>query len=181
MPSLARRPAAPGRIWQAAARCTGRPVQAISSARPGRPLHSALLTPDGINMPIAGTDEVAPAGRCRRAGPQTRPGLARPRLLTPANALARPCEGRVAVHEAFRYDARPPWTDPDTWWYLCDECGRSRITGAELDTSAVIHTVAILKQLTATGRPLISYTQRGSVTAGTNGGETADRRSQPVA
>lgn len=30
---------------------------------------------------------------------------------------------RVRVHDAFRYDAFPPWTDPDTWWYRCVVCG----------------------------------------------------------
>jgi hypothetical protein len=25
---------------------------------------------------------------------------------------------RTRVHQTFHYDARPPWTDPDAWWYL---------------------------------------------------------------
>jgi hypothetical protein len=53
--------------------------------------------------------------------------------------------GNAALpHKAFRYDAFPPWTDPDTWWYSCDGCG-SRITGAELKASPIIHIVETAK------------------------------------
>ena len=50
--------------------------------------------------------------------------------------------GNAALpHYAFRYDAFPPWSDPDTWWYWCDTCGNSQITGAELKASPIIHIV----------------------------------------
>ena len=63
-------------------------------------------------------------------------------------------------HEAFRYSAFPPWTDPDTWWYLCDECGDDRITGAKLKASPVIHVVAIYER-TSTGRYEIVHRRYG--------------------
>jgi hypothetical protein len=54
--------------------------------------------------------------------------------------------------DAFRFDAFPPWTDPDTWWYHCDVCG-GRLTGAEIKASPIIHIVSTLGGLTSTGQP----------------------------
>src|SRR5262249_8966261 len=55
------------------------------------------------------------------------------------------------AHQAFRYDAFPPWADPDTWWFYCDTCGRA-YTGAEIKISPVIHTVPSAGPLTPTGQ-----------------------------
>ena len=53
---------------------------------------------------------------------------------------ARRDNGQIlGEHEAFRYDAFPPWTNPDTWWY---RCGDDQITGARLKASPVIHVIA---------------------------------------
>jgi hypothetical protein len=59
------------------------------------------------------------------------------------------------VHEAFRYDAFPPWTDPDTWLYRCDVCG-FELTGAWLKASQLIHIVKVMEH-TSAGRPQGAY------------------------
>jgi hypothetical protein len=62
---------------------------------------------------------------------------------------ARRDNGQIlGEHEAFRYDAFPPWTNPDTWWY---RCGDDQITGARLKASPVIHVIATYER-TSTGR-----------------------------
>jgi CRISPR/Cas system-associated protein Cas10 (large subunit of type III CRISPR-Cas system) len=65
-----------------------------------------------------------------------------------------------ARHLAVRYDAFPPWTDPDTWWYYCDACGRDRITGAELRDSPIVHIAGTTKP-SSIGRLGVIYTQYG--------------------
>jgi hypothetical protein len=102
------------------------------------------------------------AARRRQTPAVTRqdPGSGR-RQATPATtATGRRTGRRTPIHQAYRYDARPPRTDPDTWWYLCDACGSSRINGAELQASP-IHVVPTLEGLISTGKPLISYVQHG--------------------
>jgi len=61
-----------------------------------------------------------------------------------AGDLSRP-------HHASRYDARPPWSNPDTWWFRCNQCGRDDITGAELKSSPIIHIVPVADELAASG------------------------------
>jgi hypothetical protein len=88
------------------------------------------------------------------AARRAREDLARP-LATPPiieSADARRENGQpLPEHEAFRYDAFPPWTDPDTWWYRCEGCGDDGITGAKLKASPVIHVVATYERI-RTGR-----------------------------
>ena len=139
------------------------------------PLASVQLTPGGISpLPTAAAEiarraakaaatvaraaRPAPAGMRRDQDPWRRP-------VVPAISSLGRGTGDGAIHQVFRYDARPPWTDPDTWWYLCDECGRSRISGAELNASPVSHIVATPEQLTSAGRPLVSYVRHGGVIA----------------
>ncbi len=69
----------------------------------------------------------------------------------------------VRVHEAFRYDAFLPWTDPDSWWYRCDVCG-DKLTGAELKASPVIHVVRTY-ECGATGRHVEVRRRYGGTTA----------------
>jgi hypothetical protein len=141
------------------------------------PLGSAQqLTPEGINLSPEAAAQIARqaaaarstaerAARQAATGTQQDPSSGRP-AATPAKPAAGPPTGRgVQIHQAYRYDARPPWTDPDTWWYLCDECGNSRITDAELKASPIIHIVATLERLTSTGKPLINYVQHGGATS----------------
>ena len=123
-------------------------------AMPGRPPRS-IADAAGIGAARARRDRAVrrsgrrayPASsRCRpRAGRRAHEDLARPLARPPiigsADARRKNCQ-LLREHEAFRYDAFPPWTDPDTWWYRCDGCGDDRITGAKLKASPVIHVVA---------------------------------------
>jgi hypothetical protein len=151
-------------------------------------VESALLTPGGISAPPAAMAEIArraamatPAGSDARTAPAgTRQGRTlRRHPITPGLSMAGPRTGPI-THQAFRYDARPSWTNPGTWWYLCDDCGRSRITGAELDASPIIHIVPTLERLTATGRPLVSYVPHRGIPGADKGGQHG-RYSQPGA
>jgi hypothetical protein len=129
------------------------------------PLASARLGPDGIEPPAEVTAELTQraagvarelASRQSRAATarRAREDLARPPGRPPVTEAADVQRGNGQLpreHEAVRYDAFPPWTDPDTWWYLCDGCGDDRITGAKLKASRVIHVVATYER-TSTGR-----------------------------
>ena len=120
------------------------------------PLASARLGPDGIEPSAEAAAELtrlaagvarelaarqARAAAARRAHEDLARPLARPPIIGSADARRKNCQ-LLREHEAFRYDAFPPWTDPDTWWYRCDGCGDDRITGAKLKASPVIHVVA---------------------------------------
>jgi hypothetical protein len=131
------------------------------------PLGSAQLSHDGIRPSPEGSAEVArraiaaraTADRAKQAQADARPdrNSGRPRT-TAGIPVERRTPRRTKIHQALRYDARPPWTDPDTWWYLCDACGRTRITGAELKADPIIHIVPTLEGLTSTGRPRVGPT-----------------------
>jgi hypothetical protein len=139
------------------------------------PLASARLRPDGIEPSAETTAELtrlaaavgrelaarqARAAAARRA----RENLVRPLAGPPVIESADPQRGNcrfLGEHEAFRYDAFPPWTDPDTWWYRCGDCGDDRITGARLKASAVIHVVATYER-TRTGRPEVVHRRYGA-------------------
>ena len=136
------------------------------------PLGSVPLTPEGISPSPEAAAEMARraaattaaakrAKRPARTGTRQNQNSGRPPVKPGKPVAGRPTGRRVQIHQAYRYDARSPWTDPDTWWYLCDECGNSRITGAELKASPIIHVVPTLERLTGTGRPLVSYVQHG--------------------
>jgi Competence protein CoiA-like family len=129
------------------------------------PLASARLRPDGIEpsaeataglallaagvaRELASRQSRAAAARHARADLTRPPG--RPPVTESADVRKENCQLRHE-HEAVRYDAFPPWTDPDTWWYLCAGCGDDRITGAKLTASRVIHVVATYER-TSTGR-----------------------------
>ncbi len=92
----------------------------------------------------------ARAAAARRAREDLARPLARPPTIESADGRRENCQ-LLREHVAFRYDPFPPWTDPDTWWYLCDGCGDDRITGAKLKASSVIHVVATYER-TSTGR-----------------------------
>ena len=67
-----------------------------------------------------------------------------PDLLSSDTARRRLAELQhrpLPPHRAIRYDARPPWTDPLTWWFLCHLCGGKTYTGAELRSSPIPHYV----------------------------------------
>lgn len=139
------------------------------------PLASARLTPEGIN-PSADADGqltwLAKAAVLRAQGAeQTRlPAARRTREYPPQPVVAPPVprtpdgggqrnEHAPARHLAVRYDAFPPWTDPDTWWYYCDTCG-DRITGAELKSSPIVHIAGTTKN-SSLGQLEVIYTQYG--------------------
>ena len=123
------------------------------------PLAGGRLAAEGIEPSADAAAELARQAetaelRARTARQAPPPDARRPRAgRSPAAAIpapwlpdsAQPNGNAVRPHTAFRYDAFPPWADPVTWWYRCGVCG-SRITGAELKASPVIHTV----QTTAT-------------------------------
>ena len=138
------------------------------------PLASARLGPDGIVPPAEATAELIrraagvarelAARQARAAARRARENLARPLAGPPTiesvDGRRESCQ-LPREHEAARYDAFPPWTDPDTWWYLCDGCGDDRITGAKLKASPVIHVVATYER-TGTGRHEIVHRRYGA-------------------
>jgi hypothetical protein len=136
------------------------------------PLASARLRPDGIEPPAEATSELtrlaagvsrelaarqARAAAARRARENLARPLARPPIIKSTDARRENCQ-LLAEHKAFRYDAFPPWTDSDTWWY---RCGEDRITGAKLQTSPVIHMVATYER-TSTGRYEVVHHRYGA-------------------
>lgn len=139
------------------------------------PLASARLRPYGIEPSAETTAELtrlaaavrrelaarqARAAAARRAREDLARPLARPPIVESAGAGRENCQ-LLCEHEAFRYHAFPPWTDPDTWWYRCDHCGDDRITGAKLKTSPVIHVVATYER-TGTGRHEVVHRRYGA-------------------
>jgi competence protein CoiA-like protein len=139
------------------------------------PLASARLTTDGIRPSDEATAELARQHEAATAPAQP----AATNLAPPAGSKMSPRQSPASLpithaspgstrqaaqlphaHYAFRYDAFPPWTDPDTWWYHCDACG-GRLTGAEINASTVTHIVPTPGRRTSTGQPLISYTRYG--------------------
>jgi hypothetical protein len=146
------------------------------------PLESARLTWHGIELPAELTAELArlaeDVGRELAARSQAREAAARQARADQASVVARPSaitnpvtadkyrrllRQLVRVHEAFRYDAFPPWTDPDSWWYRCDVCG-DKLTGAELKASSVIHVVRTYERSDA-GRYVEVCRRYGAATA----------------
>lgn len=139
------------------------------------PLASARLGPDGIEPSAEATAELtrlaagvarelvarqARAAAARRARENLARPLARPPIIESADARRENCQ-LLHEHEAFRYDAFPPWTDPDTWWYRCEGCGDDRITGAKLKANRVIHVVATYERI-STGRYEIVHRRYGA-------------------
>jgi hypothetical protein len=139
------------------------------------PLASARLRPDGIEPSAETTAELtrlaaavgrelaarqARAAAARRARENLVRPLGRPPVIESADPQRENCQF-LSEHEAFRYDAFQPWTDPDTWWYRCYDCGDDRITGARLKASPVIHVVAIYER-TGTGRHEVVYRRYGA-------------------
>jgi hypothetical protein len=122
-------------------------------------------SPGQARWPSSGT----PQAVAKKATPSAAGATGESRISSPSPFMHGPPGGgrqagkSLKIHHAFRYDAFPPWTDPDTWWYHCDACG-GRLTGAEMKTSPVIHVVPAVGHLTSTGQPLISYTQYGGTT-----------------
>jgi hypothetical protein len=146
------------------------------------PLETARLTWHGIELPADRAAELAwlaeGVARELAAKAQAREAAARQARADQAPAMARPpaaAKPETAdkhrqllrqlgrVHEAFRYDAFPPWTDPDTWWYCCDVCG-DKLTGAELKASPVIHIVRTYER-SDTGRYVEVCRRYGATTA----------------
>ena len=123
------------------------------------PLAAAQLAAEGIEPSAEAAAELARQAekatlRAEIAKQATLPGTRRTRAEQPLAVTVpapRPSDsaqqnGNAALpHYAFRYDAFPPWSDPDTWWYWCDACGNSQITGAELKASPIIHIVKTAK------------------------------------
>jgi Competence protein CoiA-like family len=147
------------------------------------PLETAQLTPDGIQPSAhaaadlarqatairAITDQAARAA-AEKAPPQSRTAMARDREPAGPPPAPGPAELELSAgqlrqpHRAIRYDARPPGSDPDTWWYRCDQCGRSGITGAELDAGPIIHMVPTLESRTH-GLPLVRDVPHGGASS----------------
>ena len=142
------------------------------------PLASAQLTQHGIRPSAEAAADVARQAAAsadhaqavaKKATPSAADVAGESRTSSPSPfSHGPPGGGRQAgqslkIHHPLRYDAFPPWTDPDTWWYHCNACG-GRLTGAEIKTSPVIHVVPAVGHLTSTGQPLVSYTQYGGTT-----------------
>lgn len=134
------------------------------------PLASARLTPDGIRPCTQVAAELArqPAV-VRRSRPGPRP-QARPAVvdqhrdnqtIMPLPATRAPADREQPARLPATHDAFPPWTDPETWWFYCDTCGRT-YTGAEIKASPITHTVPSMGPRTPTGQQLITYTQYGA-------------------
>jgi hypothetical protein len=139
------------------------------------PLVSAQLTHQGIQpSPQAAAGLANRAAKPRKHAAASAKQAARPRTSVRDNQVtaSMPATGRTPdersqpgqtrqAHRAFRYDAFPPWADPDAWWFYCDTCARS-FTGTEIKANPNIHAVPSAGPLTSTGQQLISYTQYGS-------------------
>jgi hypothetical protein len=142
------------------------------------PLESARLTWHGIELPAEVTAELArlaeDADRELTARRQAQEAAARQARADQIPIIARPSAAinpdtpdkynqllrqLVRVHEACRYDAFPPWTDSDTWWYRCEVCG-DKLTGAELKASPVTHIVCTYER-GDTGRYVEVYHRYG--------------------
>jgi|HubBroStandDraft_6_1064221.scaffolds.fasta_scaffold31399_3 Competence protein CoiA-like family len=139
------------------------------------PLASARLGADGIEPSAEATAELtqraadvvrelaarqARAAAARRVRENLVRPLARPPVIESADPRRENCQ-ILSEHEAFRYDAFPPWTDPHTWWYRCDDCGDDRIPGTKLKASPVIHIVATYER-TGTGRLEVVHRRYGA-------------------
>jgi hypothetical protein len=139
------------------------------------PLASAQLGPDGIEPSAEATAELtwlaaavdrelaarqARAAAARRAREDWARPLAKPPIIGSADVRRDNCQ-LLWEHETFRCDAFPPWTDQDTWWYRCDECGDDWIIGAKLKASPVIHVVATYER-TSTGRHEVIHRRYGA-------------------
>jgi hypothetical protein len=139
------------------------------------PLASAQLAPKGIKPSADAAASLACLAEAavlrNKATKQARPPAGRrPRDYPPRPVVALPTprtpdggqhtKQAPAWHLAVRYDAFPPWTDPDTWWYYCDACGRDRITGAELRSSRIVHIAGTTKP-SSIGRLEVICTQYG--------------------
>jgi Competence protein CoiA-like family len=138
------------------------------------PLESALLTPDGIRpSPEAEAEaELAREAQMFARRLSRASEISRSRTSTPLDSSARqppPRERLLATsstnpvledHQAFLYESRPPWTDPDTWRYRCDKCRRT-LTGADLKLSPIVHIVPTMRTSTDLSQPLVSYVRHG--------------------
>ena len=142
------------------------------------PLTSAQLAREGIKPSADAAAQLTRLAQAAVLGAQAvgqmpRPAARRPRENRPrvvvAPVLRTPPDGGQRNgqsphrHIAVRYDAFPPWTDPDTWWYYCDACG-SRITGAELKANPILH-IAATTRARSTGPLEVVYTQYGRGTS----------------
>jgi hypothetical protein len=125
-------------------------------------LDSAQLTVAGIQLPPSAAAALARQAAAF-AAPAIQPALwphAAPAAALvpdprPAPTLAQvphsPARLVMETHQAFKYESRPPWTDPGTWRYWCDNCGRT-LTGAELDVSPIFHIIPVSGRRTSGGR-----------------------------
>ena len=142
------------------------PCPADQLATMWMPLASARLTSGGIEpsaVTTASLDRLAAeAERKFAAAAQVRAAARRDRDGKDQAVIRRPVTRNTdaarqnyqfpKTHEAFRWDAFPPWTDPDTWCYGCyDMCGLE-LTGAMLKASSIVHIVRAMEQA-STGRP----------------------------
>lgn len=144
------------------------------------PLRSMRLTAEGLELPVGAKTQIHQRVDLTRNAQALRrrieaPATASPRGIqavqgppAPAGAAADEQNSQRVpeVHAAFQYDAFPPWTAPDTWWYYCDTCGR-RLLGAEIRTSAIVHVVPTTGSITGSGRLLTVYTRYGGTTVRT--------------
>jgi Competence protein CoiA-like family len=87
---------------------------------------------------------------------------ARPR---PAPPVTRP----QGTHWVQRIDARPPWTDPDCWWYWCPAC--EYLTGAHFLTRAQIKSSEFRHEIMTTGTSATEQDGRSVVTSEVPTGE----------
>jgi hypothetical protein len=134
-------------------------------------LQSAQLTPSGIELPPAAAAELtrqaaasaAPATQ-HASRPQIAPAAAPldgARPAPPSSKIPRrPARLAMETHHAFKYESRPPWTDPATWRHWCGTCGRT-LTGAELDASPIFHIIPVSGQRTSSGQLICCHETRG--------------------
>ena len=133
------------------------PVASIASSTASRGTADAS-TPSEIQSVRRPAQEAA----ARKARADQIPIVARPSVATNPDTpdkYSQLLRQLVRVHEAFRYDALPPWTDSDTWWYRFEVCG-DKLTGAELKASPVTHIVCTYER-GDTGRYVEVYRRYG--------------------
>jgi len=137
------------------------PCPADQLATKWMPLASARLGHEGIqpsakrtaeldqlaaaaDQELAAAEQARAAVACRGRDDQDH-AVIRPSIIRQTDAAGQNYQF-LRMHKAFRWDAFPPWTDPDTWRYGCyDACGLE-LTGAMLKASPIVHVVRAMEQ-----------------------------------
>lgn len=113
-------------------------------------LRDVTLSDDGLGpasqvlAQLEADAKAADAAEAKRRARRPAPTPVRP--PAPAHPQPAPPATRPqGTHWVQRIDARPPWTDPDDWWYWCPACeyltGAHFLTGTQIKSSELHHEI----------------------------------------